>query len=101
MVVSSCREAFPSVGKRAQPASHVTCVMGDCPREGEEGADDVKSAWPSDALGYTRGTMAGTMGCEGVSRSQSHQSRSQFGLRSATRPHEAGIASKRQSAMWR
>ena len=24
----------------------------------EEGGDDVKSAWPSDALGYTRATMA-------------------------------------------
>ncbi len=29
---------------------------------GEEGEDDVKSAWPSDALGYTRATMAGTKG---------------------------------------
>ena len=37
--------------------------------------------------------------CEGVSRSQSHQSRPQFGLRAATRPHEAGIASNRGSAM--
>ncbi len=26
----------------------------------EEGGDDVKSAWSSDALGYTRATMAGT-----------------------------------------
>ena len=31
-------------------------------KTGEEGADDVKSAWPSDALGYTRATMAITMG---------------------------------------
>ena len=30
---------------------------------GEEGEDDVKSAWPSDALGYTHATMVGTMGC--------------------------------------
>jgi len=29
----------------------------------EEGEDDVKSAWPFDALGYTHATMAGTMGC--------------------------------------
>ena len=36
---------------------------------GEEGGDDVKSAWPSDALGYTRVTMVGTMGRQGVSRS--------------------------------
>ena len=32
------------------------------------------------ALGYTHATMAGTMGCEGASRSQSHQSRPQLGL---------------------
>ena len=53
------------------------------------------------ALGYTRGTMAGTKGRQAVRRSKSHQSRSQFGLRSATRPHEAGIASNRISAMVR
>ena len=29
----------------------------------EEGRDDVKSAWPSDTLGYTRVTMAVTKGC--------------------------------------
>ena len=36
---------------------------------GEEGGDDVKSAWPSDTLGYTRATMAITMGCQVVRRS--------------------------------
>ena len=35
----------------------------------EEGGDDVKSAWPSDTLGYTHVTMATTMGCEAVRRS--------------------------------
>ncbi len=35
-------------------------------RTGEEGADDVKSAWPSDVRGYTRATMAGTKGCQTV-----------------------------------
>ncbi len=29
----------------------------------EEGEDDTKSAWPSDALGHTGATMANTMGC--------------------------------------
>jgi len=53
------------------------------------------------ALGCTRGTMAATKGREAVRRSQSHQKRSQFGLRSATRPHEGGIASNRESAMSR
>ena len=50
-------------------------------------------------LGYTRATMAGTMGRQGATRSKSHQNRSQFGLGAATRPHEAGITSNRGSAM--
>ncbi|TSD02736.1 MAG: Uncharacterized protein Athens071426_396 [Parcubacteria group bacterium Athens0714_26] len=69
------------------------------PLYGEEGEDDAKSACPSDILGYTHDTMAGTMGREGETWSKSHQSRPQFGLRSATRPHEAGIASNRGSAI--
>ena len=36
------------------------------PEAGEEGGDDVKSAWPFDALGYTHVTMAMTMGCQPV-----------------------------------
>ena len=73
MVVSSWRESFPSVGKRAQPLSYVTSVIGDrlalstgilsCSECGEEGGDDVKSAWPFDALGCTHDTMGPTMGC--------------------------------------
>jgi len=66
---------------------------------GEEGGDDAKSAWPFDALGDTHDTMAGTEGCQAARRSQSHQNRSQFGLKSETRLHEAGIASNRGSAM--
>jgi hypothetical protein len=50
-------------------------------------------------LGYTHATMAGTMGCQAARRSQSHQSRSQFGLQAATRLHEAGVASNRRSAI--
>ena len=49
-------------------------------------------------LGYTRATMAGTEGSEGVTRSGTHKSRSQFGLQAATRLHEVGIASNRRSA---
>jgi hypothetical protein len=49
------------------------------------------------ALGHTRATLAGTMGRQVARRSKSHQNRSQFGLKSATRLHEAGIASKRVS----
>ena len=37
--------------------------------KGEEGGDDVKSAWSFDALGYTRATMGSTMGCQAVRRS--------------------------------
>ena len=37
----------------------------------EEGGDDVKSAWPFDALGYTHATMAKTTGCQAARRSQS------------------------------
>ena len=48
--------------------------------------------------GYTRATMGGTEGREGETRSQSRQTRPQFGLSSATRGHEAGIASNRGSA---
>ena len=49
-------------------------------------------------LGYTRATMAGTKGSEAARWSQSHKSRSQFGLQAATRLHEVGIASNRGSA---
>jgi len=34
----------------------------------EEGEDDVKSAWPSDALGYTHATMDETTGREAARR---------------------------------
>jgi hypothetical protein len=47
-------------------------------------------------LGYTRATMAGTMGSQPARGSKSHQSRSQFGLEAETRLHEAGIASNQQ-----
>ena len=49
-------------------------------------------------LGDTHATMAGTMGRQSVSRSQSQQSRPQLGLQAATRLHERGIASNRRSA---
>ena len=35
----------------------------------EEGGDDVKSACPFDALGYTHDTMDETMGCQAARRS--------------------------------
>ena len=48
--------------------------------------------------GDTHATMAGTAGCERASGSQSLQTRPQFGLGAATRPHEGGVASNRWSA---
>ena len=78
---------------RALHVSHETAVV-----KTEEGGDDAKSAWPSDGLGDTRVTMAGTKGREAARRSKSHQTRSQFGSESATRLREAGIASNRESA---
>ncbi len=49
-------------------------------------------------LGYTRATMADTMGSQVARRSQSYQNRSQFGLKAEIRLHEVGIASNRESA---
>ena len=48
--------------------------------------------------GSTRATMAGTKGVRDREVELIPESRSQFGLKSATRLHEAGIASNRGSA---
>ncbi len=50
------------------------------------------------ALGCTRATMAGTEGCQTVRWSKSQKAGPMFGLQSATRLHEVGIASNRESA---
>ncbi len=49
-------------------------------------------------LGYTRATMAGNRGQRSREAERIPESRSQFGLRAATRPHEVGVASNRESA---
>ncbi len=51
-----------------------------------------------DILGDTHATMVGTEGSQPARGSQSHQSPSQFGLQAATRLHEVGVASNRESA---
>ena len=63
----------------------------------EEGGDDVKSSWPLYPGLHTcyNGRYRGKPTREGELISES---RSQFGLKSATRLHEAGIASNRRSA---
>jgi hypothetical protein len=68
-------------------------------RSWEEGEDDARSACPSDTLGHTHNTIASTTGRDGVTLSQSLEKVRQFGLGAATRPHEAGIASNRGSAI--
>ncbi len=52
-------------------------------------------------LGDTHATMAGTAGSQAVRRSESHETRSQFGSWAATRPREVGVASNRRSAVLR
>ena len=67
----------------------------------EEGGDDVKSAWPLTPWATHMLQWKVIKGCQIARWSQSRQNFSQFGLRAATRPHEAGIASNRESAMSR
>ena len=63
----------------------------------EEGGDDVKSSWPLCPGLHTcyNGRYKGLLTREGE---PIPKNRSQFGLESATRLHEVGIASNRQSA---
>src|SRR3546814_731197 len=66
----------------------------------EEGGDDVKSSWPLRPGLHTcyNGSYRGPRPCK---REPISKRLSQFGLRSATRPHEVGFASNRVSAMTR
>ena len=63
----------------------------------EEGGDDVKSSWPLCPGPHTcyNGRYRAKRSCEAE---QIAKSRSQYGLYSATRVHEVGIASNRISA---
>ncbi len=69
--LSSARQVTGSIklGNERNPrcvlqVSHETAEFNS-----EEGGDDVKSAWPSDTLGYTHDTMDATMGCQAARRS--------------------------------
>ena len=64
----------------------------------EEGGDDVKSAWPLYPGLHTR-YNGRYNGKPSRKAEQILQSRSQFGLWAATRPHEVGVASNRGSAI--
>ncbi|KAF5301923.1 hypothetical protein FQR65_LT19175 [Abscondita terminalis] len=90
-VVSSCREL---------PACHGGDSKQTACASSEEGGDDVKSSWPLRPGLHTcyNGRYSGQLHSNVMPISES---RSQFGLRSATRPHEVGFASNRVSAMTR
>src|SRR3712207_9399831 len=82
-----------------------SCFGGGDSREtagvnSEEGGDDVKSSCPLCLGLHTcyNGRYRGRRAREGE---RIPQSRSQFGLGSATRPHEVGVASNRRSATLR
>src|SRR5690348_2414492 len=66
---------------------------------GEEGGDDVKSAWPLCLGLHTcyNGRYKALQTCEGEPIAKN---RPQFRSRSATRPREGGIASNPRSARW-
>ena len=97
---SSARGLSCSVkwGNERNPCRCVICVIARLPRlHGEEGEDDVKSAWPL-CLGLHTCYNGVYKGKQYRKVEQILKTLSQFGLRSATRPHEVGIASNRESA---
>ncbi len=101
-VVSSCREMLVKSRNERNPcpllppgrAEHSEGTAGDKP---EEGGDDVKSSWPLCPGLHTcyNGWYKGSQSCE---VELIPKSRPQFGLESATRLHEVGIASNHGSA---
>src|SRR3569833_2598680 len=66
----------------------------------EEGGDDVKSSCPL-CLGLQTNNNGRYKGLRYREVEPIPKSRSQFGLGSATRPHEVGVASNRRSATLR
>ena len=92
--VKSRNERNPCPMLPASKVGHSSETAGDDP---EEGGDDVKSAWPLCPGLHTcyNGRYRGMQSRE-VERIS--KSRSQFGLQSATRLREVGIASNRRSA---
>ena len=92
--VKSRNERNPRLLLPTDNAGHSGETAGDKP---EEGGDDVKSSWPlcpglhTCYNGWYKGSQSREV--ELIPESQS-----QFGLQSATRLHEVGIASNRGSA---
>ena len=92
--VKSRNERNPCLLLLTGKAEHSGGTAGDKP---EEGGDDVKSSWPlcpglhTCYNGWNKGSQSREV--ELIPKNQS-----QFGLQSATRLHEVGIASNRGSA---
>ncbi len=107
-VLHGCRQLV-SLDVGLSPATSATLVFSCQPHFGgrpsretaannaEEGGDDVKSSWPLRPGLHTcyNGRYSGYRDRE---MEPIPQSRPQFGLKSATRLHEGGIASNRGSA---
>ena len=79
------------------PASKVGDSGGTAQINWEEGGDDVRSVWPL-YLGLHTYYNGGYRGQRQGDLERIPKSPSQFGLESATRLHEVGIASNRESA---
>ena len=93
--VKSRNERNPHLQLPSGYAGHSEETAGDKP---EEGGDDVKSSWPLWA-GLHTCYNGGDSGFSAKGQPGANpQKPSQFGLHSATRVHEAGIASNRGSA---
>ncbi len=79
------------------PSGHAEHSEETAQDNGEEGGDDVKSAWPL-CLGLHTCYNDRYKGLQSRKGEPISKNRPQFRLRSATRPHEGGIASNRGSA---
>ena len=92
--VKSRNERNPCLQLPSGDAGHSGETAQD---NGEEGGDDVKSAWPL-CLGLHTCYNGRYKGLQFRKGEPISKNRPQFRLRSATRPHEGGIASNRGSA---
>src|ERR671919_924780 len=79
------------------PSGHAGHSRETAQENGEEGGDDVKSAWPL-CLGLHTCYNDRYKGLQTRKGKLIPKNRPQFRLGSATRPHEGGIASNRGSA---
>ena len=82
------------------PAGYAGDLQETAGVNSEEGGDDVKSSCPL-CLGLHTCYNGRYKGLRNREMERIPKNRSQFGLGSATRPHEVGVASNRRSAMLR